>query len=483
MPVPANRVPVRVARAVKSVLTANLSSFKEGEVVYAKDENMLYVVEGGVLTSTGANSIDQLADVNTSSTPPTGGQALVWDSGTSQWKPGDTAISNLDNIGDVDAAAIQSPSDGRALIYQNGKWVAGPAIGGFRYPVTGLPPTGMSPVGWWDSSDASTMTLGAANIVTEWRNKASSSWHLTPNAGGNEPTYSATGLGSTHGVVWPSTDNNKNLTNSSATSVNVQEIYVVCKYTGNASNFTNYDTIFGPRGGGASPWLTALGNTTGFYTSEFSEVYLLGHPSTNRVSNVFTEIGSPCIVRAVRPSGALANTSGFTMGCDRDNFTLNRGWSGAISEVIVFPSLISAANRAALLSYLAAKWTITLDPAAPGTVSGAYGINNLDDVDTATTAPTTNQFLKWNGTNWVPGNGSSVAGINDLTDVDTATSAPTSGQVLAWNGTNWVPATRLKSDTTQAGTNSVAVQNVVKITQANYDALGSKDANTVYFIV
>ena len=43
-------------------------------------------------------------------------------------------------------------------------------------------------------------------------------------------------------------------------------------------------------------------------------------------------------------------------------------------------------------------------------------------------------------------------------------------------------ATAVKSDTTGIS-NSSGVVNLVKITQANYDALGSYDANTVYFIV
>jgi hypothetical protein len=35
----------------------------------------------------------------------------------------------------------------------------------------------------------------------------------------------------------------------------------------------------------------------------------------------------------------------------------------------------------------------------------------------------------------------SSSSINSLADVDTATAAPTNNQVLSWNGTNWVPAT------------------------------------------
>ena len=43
-------------------------------------------------------------------------------------------------------------------------------------------------------------------------------------------------------------------------------------------------------------------------------------------------------------------------------------------------------------------------------------------------------------------------------------------------------ATAVKSDTTGIA-NSSGVTNMVKISQTDYDALGSYDANTVYFII
>jgi hypothetical protein len=64
---------------------------KEGEVCYATDENLLYVVESGALTSAGAASIDDLSDVDTTSVAPTDGQALVWDNANSKWEPGTIA--------------------------------------------------------------------------------------------------------------------------------------------------------------------------------------------------------------------------------------------------------------------------------------------------------------------------------------------------------------------------------------------------------
>ena len=51
MPVPSNRTPVRLARGDYSALSTNLSSLGEGELVFAKDEDRLYMVESGVLVA------------------------------------------------------------------------------------------------------------------------------------------------------------------------------------------------------------------------------------------------------------------------------------------------------------------------------------------------------------------------------------------------------------------------------------------------
>ena len=226
MAVPANRVPVRVARGLKAALTANLADFLEGEVLYAKDEDRLYIVEGGVLVPTsaelGASSIGELSDVtitaavtgevlrydgaswvdaqldyadlsgtptnvstfandsgyisnitgepigdlsdvtitaaatgevlryngaawvdaqldyadlsgtpalvagindltdvDTTTTPPTDGQVLKWNNANSEWEPGDAAA----NVTDLTDTIISSPQNGQALIYSGGNWI------------------------------------------------------------------------------------------------------------------------------------------------------------------------------------------------------------------------------------------------------------------------------------------------------------------------------------------------------------------------
>lgn len=56
MTTPAQRVPVRVTRGTKSELDAVVADLKEGEVCYATDQEILYVVEGGVLVGTSTPS-------------------------------------------------------------------------------------------------------------------------------------------------------------------------------------------------------------------------------------------------------------------------------------------------------------------------------------------------------------------------------------------------------------------------------------------
>ena len=49
MPTPTNRTPVRVARGTYSNLNSSVADIQEGEIVYATDQDKLYVKEGSAL--------------------------------------------------------------------------------------------------------------------------------------------------------------------------------------------------------------------------------------------------------------------------------------------------------------------------------------------------------------------------------------------------------------------------------------------------
>lgn len=73
-------------------------------------------------------------------------------------------------------------------------------------------------------------------------------------------------------------------------------------------------------------------------------------------------------------------------------------------------------------------------------IDWAAGIDDLSDVDTTTAAPSPNDYLKWDGANWVPVTpAAGVSSMDDLSDADTTTTPPTNNKVLKWNGSNWVP--------------------------------------------
>lgn len=82
----------------------------------------------------GATALDDLTDVDTSTTAPVDGNALVFDGAAAQWKPG--AVSgagggSLDDLTDVDTTTT-SPSGGQALVYNatSGLWEPGTISGG-----------------------------------------------------------------------------------------------------------------------------------------------------------------------------------------------------------------------------------------------------------------------------------------------------------------------------------------------------------------
>lgn len=65
MPTPATRTPVRLARGTYSNLNSSLSDLQEGEVVYATDQDKLYVKEGSALVSTQLTGAATLAAAQT----------------------------------------------------------------------------------------------------------------------------------------------------------------------------------------------------------------------------------------------------------------------------------------------------------------------------------------------------------------------------------------------------------------------------------
>lgn len=197
MAVPSNRVPVRVARGLKSALTSNLADLLEGELVYAKDEDRLYVVEGGVLVAMGADlaasSVGDLSDVtitaavtgevlrydgaawvdaqlsyNDLNNLPALGTAAAANTGdfatAAQGATADSAVQPTDSIdvlADVDTTT-SAPTSGQVLEWNGSNWVpATPAAGGVTSIIAGTNVT-INPVG--GTGDVTINALGGVGV-------------------------------------------------------------------------------------------------------------------------------------------------------------------------------------------------------------------------------------------------------------------------------------------------------------------------------
>jgi len=105
--------------------------------------------------------------------------------------------------------------------------------------------------------------------------------------------------------------------------------------------------------------------------------------------------------------------------------------------------------------------------------------------DVAITSPVNKQVLQYNGTEWVnEAVPTGATSLGDLTDV-TLTS-PTNSQILQYNGTDWINSTLPSVDVANAVKNQQNPTTSLKMwsgTLAQYNAITTKDATTVYMIV
>ena len=103
MTTPANRVPVRVARGYLATLQASVADLYEGEVVYAVDEQALYLLEGETLIPVAGTSV-----------------------GSVNGQTGNVILG----VGDLDDVTLETVATGDTLLYVDGEWVNSPATSG-----------------------------------------------------------------------------------------------------------------------------------------------------------------------------------------------------------------------------------------------------------------------------------------------------------------------------------------------------------------
>ena len=235
---------------------------------------------------------------------------------------------------------------------------------------------------------------------------------------------------------------------------------------------SNFDEIYAALGNGVS--LTVVNNNlitaTGENKITFKYNNLAGLPNATTYSGMF----------------------GFVSDTDKPYVAADGTWT----ELLTTTSSINALSDVNYLSTptegQALLWSAALGAWTAGTVSGGGGGAAATTFVALTDTPANyasagSKYVKVNsgatGLEFVSGIQSSdlsAISINSLSDVDTATTAPSVGQVLKWNGTNWVPAADATSG--GGGTNADTLDGFDSTYFLNYNNLTNQPSIPTTFI-
>jgi hypothetical protein len=344
MPTPTYRVPVRVARGTLAALTAGLSDLQEGELCYATDENILYVIEGGVLTATVADLSG--VEVVNDTTPQLGGdldvnsfQIISTAAGNIQIAPDTTGVLEVrGNTGNDAAIQLNCETNGHGVKIQSPPHSAAASYTLVLPDDTGttgqiLTTDGTGALSWADT---------ISDVVSD----------TTPQLGGNLDVNGNYITSASGGNVEVAPDT----TGDFVVRGNDTDGAIVLNCTANSHGVK----IQSPPHSAAATYTLVLPDDTGTtgqsLTTDGAGVLSWATPST---------VGSIDDLSDVDTS-SVAPTDGQVLA-----------WSASDSE-----------------------WIPTTNDAG-----GATTLNDLTDVDTASVAPINGQALVWDSANsgWVPG--------------------------------------------------------------------------------
>ena len=192
------------------------------------------------------------------------------------------------------------------------------------------------------------------------------------------------------------------------------------------SNFTGSSLPVSAGGTGGITLQTARDSLSVYSQNEIdtkvaSAVLGSANVITNGTNNITVDLTALKFVLAGTEVGVWDNSTGIF----------------AITGNVTISGTLDGVTNAAAKAESASSWGNHADIGYL-TSPPSYGITDLTNV--STTAPTTDQYLAWSGSEYVPTTFSlSGYSVSTFNDVDTINFTPIVGNVLKWNGANWIP--------------------------------------------
>jgi hypothetical protein len=348
-------------------------------------------------------------------------------SGTSLWVNGDTwiagnaRISGILTVGSlaglafttlsgVNVSGLNTVTDGRALIYQNGQWIAGPVIGGYNYN-TFVDPFYVNNVklllGMEGTNGSTTFTDSSLLKRTITRN-GTGTISTAQSKFGSSSYYTGTTLSDSLSVSGIETFGSGDFTFEcwwypTQFTTGYKLFFNLDNGAGYSWNFTYTDdalsrkVFFYTYGGGVS-YIT--GGTSGGNTTTLNQWNHLACTRSGTTLRIFI-------------NGSLFESGTLSTNIATGSLTIGPHYSNA-GTTLGYLDEIRVSNFARYTSNFTPP-TASFLTTTPTTLG--YVINNLDDVDTSTVTPTNGQALAWNSSNsqWTP----QTVGVGTTSNINT----------------------------------------------------------------
>ena len=426
--------------------------------------------------SSGGGTLSSASDM--SNVAPANGQHLVWDSGTSLWTPG---ASGSGGGGYQDSDARASVSAAGDLTYNNATGVFTFSQNDAWSNITGTPTTlagyGITDGGGSVTPSSTDTFTNKSGAISQWTNDSN---YLTTVPAQtfasltSKPTTLA-GYGITDGGGSYANSNVDGHLNVSGASANQ-----ILKWTGTDYAWvtsTDSDTTY-TAGSGLTLTGTSFSLTAGHFDGAYGS--LTGAPTTvSSFTNDAGYLTSETDSQTLSLSGTTLTISTGN-NVDLGALTLDDFADVAISSVSdgQFLTYDNGAGDWTNSTVSIPTLTSQLTNDA-GFITSASTYDNSDvDSHLNQSNPTSGYVLSWNGSDysWVANAGGGGIALTDLSATtglsynngtgvfslnaelknlsNVASTAPSTGQVLKWNGTTWTPGTDENDDTIYTSFNS-----------------------------
>lgn len=325
-------------------------------------------------------------------------------------------LTGIDDIEDVNLSANNAPSDGRALIYQNGEWIAGPVIGGVNYILE-------TPELYWDNVSL-LLHLNGSNGSTNFID-TSNNQHSMISSGSVQLDTSQYKYGTSSAIFNGGTSDylqtpSNSVFNFGTGDFTIEMWFRVSFHSSSTRVIFAIDSNNWAYIGGDNSLRFYKGGIAidGSLSIPVNTWHHIAYSRSNNIGRLF--------LNGVLDGNTITDNTNYTSSSLR--FGGSPGsptypFTGWIDEIRVTKGVSRYTDNANFTPP-------TSEFPDAEIIESFYTINNLDDVDTSTTPPSNGQSLVWNSATqlWRPSSSSIYSQTSGFsTNSSSASYAQTSG--------------------------------------------------------